>query len=66
MAMGDLRALLTSHADSPCTVDHSVGRWRLERHAALLGSMHGLRRKGRNDPNPGLGWTTGAGARMAW
>ena len=32
---------------------------------ALFRSMHGLWRKGRDDPNSWLGWTADAGARLA-
>ena len=65
VAVGDLRALPASCTYGPCTVDHPLGRRCVERHVAPLGSMHGMRRQGRNHPNPGLGWTTDAGARMA-
>ena len=53
MAMGDLRALLTSHADGACDVDHPVGRRGLERLAAPLGPMLPMRRER-------------ADARLAW
>jgi len=65
VAVGHLRSLLTAHADSACAMDHPVGCRGIERHAPPLGPLHGVRRQGCNDPDSRLGWTAGAGARMA-
>jgi len=55
VAMGDLRSLLTSHADSACAVDHPAGRRGIERHAAPLGPVHRIGRKGATIQIPGWG-----------
>ena len=65
MALGYLRALPAPCTNGARTLDHPVGCGRLERYAAPLGPVQGMRRQGRNHPNPRLGWTTDSGARMA-
>jgi hypothetical protein len=55
VAMGDLRSLLTSHADSACAVDHPAGCRGIERHAAPLGPVHRIGRKGATIQIPGSG-----------
>ena len=65
LAVGDLRALPTSHADGACAVDHPVGPRQLERHAASFGPLHPMRWQRRRDPNSGLGRAADASARMA-
>jgi hypothetical protein len=65
VAVGDLRSLPTSHTDSACALDYPVGCRGIERHAAPLGLVHGMRRQGCNHPNPGLGWIAGARAGVA-
>jgi len=42
--MGDLRALPAPLTDSSRAMDHPLGCWRVERHAAALRSMHAVRR----------------------
>jgi hypothetical protein len=55
VAMGDLRALRTSHVDSACAVDHPVGCRRIERHAPLLGPVYGNGGEDATIDIPGLG-----------
>src|ERR1700738_2730650 len=48
VVLGDLRWLPASHARGLRPADHPVGAWRVERHAAPLGTVHQVREQRRD------------------